>query len=139
MTTVQVAGFGAVGSIQTTVQVAGVGVVGGPGGGVTSNAGLDLLVEPYAQGNLDGSGSSHPGTWTQTAGSPSVTVVTTSSTGAFYIAPATKAGTALTFQFEATNGVNTATDTTVHTIPPHQHWMRVAGTYIACRPFILIP
>jgi hypothetical protein len=83
----------------------------------TANAGFDQVdVEPYSIIALVGTDSDIDGTvvsrnWTQTAGSPTVTL---SGTGASRIleAPGTIAGTTLTFQYSVTdNGGSTTTDT----------------------------
>ena len=82
----------------------------------TANAGLDQGVNENDPVTLSGSGSDSDGTitgysWTQTAGTPTVTLTGASSATAGFTAPSVAANTDLTFQLTVTdNNGGTATD-----------------------------
>ncbi len=89
---------------------------------VTANAGLDQTVDPTSEVVLDGSGSTTTGAdpltyaWTQTAGTPAVTLTGADGPVARFTAPAPDVNATLTFDLSVSDGVNTAVDTVVITV-----------------------
>jgi len=77
----------------------------------TANAGSDQInIEPYATVTMTGSGSDSDGSivsgvWTQTSGTPTVTINNASTTTPNYEAPATLAGTTLVFRYTVTDNL----------------------------------
>ena len=110
---------------------------GGVGSPIVVDAGVNQVdVEPYAVATLSalasgGAGTGYTYTWTQTAGTPTVTLAGSGSSRTF-TAPATMAGTALTFQVEAGDGTSTEVDSVVVTVDPHNFWTRVAAAWEPC-------
>lgn len=99
-------------------------------------------LEPYATVTLDGSDSTDPDgtvatyTWSQTAGSPTVTLTGAStSPQRTFPAPATAGGTTLTFSLVVTDddAADSAADTMLAAVLPHNHWVRRAGAWTATR------
>lgn len=89
---------------------------------ITNNAGADQVdVEPYATVTLTGVG---PGPWSQTGGTPTVTLGGSGTTRTFE-APATMNGTTLTFTY--------GTDTMTVTVLPHNEWWRSGSTWAPLR------
>jgi len=77
----------------------------------TANAGADQInIEPYATVTMTGSGNDSDGSiasgvWTQTSGTPTVTINNASTTTPNYEAPATLAGTTLVFRYTVTDNL----------------------------------
>jgi hypothetical protein len=102
-----------------------------------ANAGSDQIVEPWNTVTLTGIDSDSDGTvvtrgWTQTGGS----AVTINGSGATvtFSAPATIAGTTLTFQYSATdNGGLTSTDTMTVTVLPVTERAVINGVEVPMR------
>lgn len=97
----------------------------------TADAGPDQVdVEPFATVTLDGTGSSDSdGTvagyaWAQTGGSPTVTLDDDTAAQPTFEAPATMAGTTLTFSLVVTDddAADSAADTVDITVLPHNMW-----------------
>ena len=90
----------------------------------TADAGADQTVEEGALAVLDGSASSDPENqaltyaWTQTGGSPNVTLSSTSTTRPFFTAPSVTADTDLVFSLTVTDpgGLSSAADTVTITV-----------------------
>ena len=85
-------------------------------------AGTDQTVEGGETVTLSGSATGGSGTkgytWTQTGGSPTVTISNASQASASFMAPTVTASTTLTFTLTATAGSETATDTVSVTVTP---------------------
>jgi len=89
---------------------------------------MQTNVEPFSMVTLDGSNSTDPNAdpltyaWTQTAG-PAVTLSGTTAIKPTFTAPATQAGTTLTFQLIVNDGsVNSAADTVDIVVAAHTLW-----------------
>jgi len=85
-------------------------------------------IEPYSTVTLDGSGSSDANAdpltyaWTQTVG-PAVTLLNSTTVSPSFVAPATVAGTTLTFQLIVNDGsVDSAPDTVNVVVAAHTIW-----------------
>lgn len=104
----------------------------------TANAGPDQTVEPWTQVTLSGTASDVDGTivedgWSQTGGSPTVTLSGTGATVTFE-APPGLANTTLTFTYSATdNAGNTSTDTMTVTVLQATEKAAVGGVLVPVR------
>jgi hypothetical protein len=99
------------------------------------NAGPDQQCDAYTLVTLIGTDMESGVTWTQTGGSPTVTLGGSGDTRTF-IAPAVRAGTTLTFTATDTGSL---TDSMTVTVYPHNEWAPVGGVevpinYIAAGP-----
>jgi len=96
------------------------------------NAGADQTVTSYDTVALQAttSGSSSLISWQQTAGSPMVSLSGSGSTSSF-VAPAIRAGTSLTFAASISENAQSAADSTVITIAPHNEWAVIGGSQVA--------
>lgn len=104
-----------------------------------ADAGVDQAnVEPWWTVTLTGTASDTDGTiasrsWTQTGGTPAVTLSGTGVSRTFE-APATVAGTTLTFAFAATDDDGaTITDTVTVTVLPAAERILIGGLWVPCR------
>lgn len=104
----------------------------------TANAGADQTgVEPGATVTLTGTVADTDGTatgaWTQTAGSPAVTLAGSGLTRTFS-APLTMSGTTLTFALAATDNLGaTGTDTMTVAVLPASELVNIGGTWMPAR------
>jgi hypothetical protein len=105
----------------------------------TVNAGADqTAVEPWSTVTLTGTASDPDGTivakgWTQTGGTPTVTLTGDSTTVSFE-APATTAGTTLTFTYSATDNAGaTSTDSVTVAVLQATEFAAVGGVYVPVR------
>lgn len=103
-----------------------------------ANAGVDQIVEPWSTVTLTGTDSDSDGTvstrsWTQTGGTPVATLAGSGATVTFE-APATIAGTTLTFMYSVIdNGGLNASDTMTVTILPVTERAVVGGVEVPMR------
>jgi hypothetical protein len=102
-----------------------------------ANAGSDITVlEPGVTVTLDGSATDSDGTvsslvWTQTGGSPTVTLSGSGNDPCTFEAPYTIAGTTLTFTLTATDNLGaTHTDTATVTVPPCTERAAIGGVWV---------
>jgi hypothetical protein len=93
------------------------------------DAGANQTVEPYAQVTLDATDAETATTWTQTAGSPTV-ISPGSANPVTFEAPATRAGTTLTFTVTDAGGL---TDTKTVTVYPHNEWALIDNVEVPMR------
>jgi hypothetical protein len=82
-------------------------------------AGLDQVVDPFALVTLIGLDAETDPAWSQTGGTPTVTFLEGSGATRTFIAPATRAGTTLTFTLDDGQGL---TDTMNVIVYPHNEW-----------------
>jgi hypothetical protein len=103
----------------------------------TADAGADQVdIEPYTIVTLTGSDSDTDGTiasrqWTQTGGSPTVTIIDDDQATATFKAPGSLAGTTLTFEYEVTdNDGATDSDTCTVTVYPSTERAAIGGVMV---------
>lgn len=89
------------------------------------DAGVNQTVDAYTLVTLSATDPEQTPSWSQTGGSPTVTLGGSGAVRTF-IAPAVRAGTMLTFQ--ASDGM--ATDTMIVTVYPHNEWALVGGVEV---------
>lgn len=92
------------------------------------NAGVDQVAEPYDRVTLTGVDAEGPVAWSQVGG-PAVTLGGAGSVRTF-VAPATRAGTVLTFRATDTGGLVDDMQVTVY---PHNEWAVIGGTEVPYR------
>jgi hypothetical protein len=110
----------------------------------TAGAGTDQVdVEPRTLVTLSGTDSDSDGTiasrqWTQTAGSPTVTLSGATTATATFLAPNTAAGTTLTFEYEVTDDdAATDADTMTVTVLPSSERVVIGGAWVPANMAIL--
>lgn len=103
----------------TTAQIDAVAANSAP------DAGPDQIVDAYTLVTLSAVDAEQTPSWSQTGGSPTVTLGGSGAVRTF-IAPAVRAGTTLTFQ--ASDGV--LTDTMTVTVYPHNEWALIGGVEV---------
>lgn len=90
-------------------------------------AGADQTgIEPYTTVTLTATDAESTPAWTQTAGTPTVTLGGSGATRTF-VAPATRAGTTLTFRATDAGGLN---DEMTVTVLPHNEWAVIGGVEV---------